>query len=97
MYVPERGSFDLLCVSVDKVKEHFYHHNVDKDKEHLRNEVTKIKKHIVSGEHIALNQRSELQKLTLIVQEATDERQRQVPLRHDMVVVLISPFHSVQR
>lgn len=68
----------LIFASVNKVKEHFHHHNVDKDKEHLRNEVTKINKHIVSGEHIALNQRSELQKLKLIVEEATEERQRQV-------------------
>lgn len=61
-----------------QVKEHFHHHNVDKDKESLRNEVTKVKKQIVSGEHIALHQRSELQKLTRIIQEADEERQRQV-------------------
>ncbi|CAN0124167.1 unnamed protein product, partial [Laminaria digitata] len=67
------------------VKEHFHHHNVDKDKESLRNEVTKVKKQIVSGEHIALHQRSELQKLTRIVQEADEERQRQVK-EHDAIV-----------
>lgn len=61
-----------------QVKEHFHHHNVDKDKESLRNEVTKVKKQIVSGEHIAVHQRSELQKLTRIIQEADEERQRQV-------------------
>lgn len=60
------------------MKEHFHHHNVDKDKESLRNEVTKVKKQIVSGEHIALHQRFELQKLTRIIQEADEERQRQV-------------------
>lgn len=60
------------------MKEHFHHHNVDKDKESLRNEVTKVKKQIVSGEHIALHQRTELQKLTRIIQEADEERQRQV-------------------
>lgn len=64
-----------------QVKEHFHHHNVDKDKESLRNEVTKVKKQIVSGEHIALHQRSELQKLTRIIQEADEERQRQVRSR----------------
>lgn len=64
-----------------QVKEHFHHHGVDKDRELLRNEVTKIKKQIVSGEHIALNQRTELEKLNLIIQEAEEERQRQV--RHD--------------
>lgn len=65
-----------------QVKEHFHHHNVDKDKESLRNEVTKVKKQIVSGEHIALHQRSELQKLTHIIQEADEERQRQVRSNH---------------
>lgn len=51
---------------------------MDKDKESLRNEVTKVKKQIVSGEHIAQHQRSELKKLTRIIQEADEERQRQV-------------------
>ena len=67
-----------MLVRIVQVKEHFHHHNVDKDKESLRNEVTKVKKQIVSGEHIALHQRSELQKLTRIIQEADEERQRQV-------------------
>ena len=60
------------------MKEHFNYHNVEKEKESLCNEVTKVKNQIVSGEHIALNQRSELQKLARIVQEADEERQRQV-------------------
>lgn len=69
----------LVCFrKKNQVKEHFYHHNVDKDKESLRNEVTKVKKQIASGEHIALHQRSELQKLARIIQEADEERQRQV-------------------
>lgn len=74
MYVIETCIFVL---TLHQVKEHFYHHNVDKDKESLRNEVTKVKKQIASGEHIALHQRSELQKLTRIIQEADEERQRQ--------------------
>lgn len=75
---------------MDQVKEHFHHHNVDKDKESLRNEVTKVKKQIVSGEHIALHQRSELQKLTRIIQEADEERQRQVrtSIRRDNPTIL---------
>lgn len=67
------------------MKEHFHHHNVDKDKESLRNEVTKVKKQIVSGEHIALHQRSELQKLARIIQEADEERQRQVQQQEKML------------
>eukprot|EP00752_Nemacystus_decipiens_P010274 g9156.t1 len=76
---------EITIMDHSLVKEHFHHHNVDKDKESLRNEVTKVKKQIVSGEHIALHQRSELQKLTRIIQEADDERQRQVK-EHDAIV-----------
>lgn len=59
------------------VKEHFNHHSVDKEKETLKNELTKIKKQIYSSEQMILNQRSEVQKLTKIIQEAELERQRQ--------------------
>jgi chromosome segregation ATPase len=34
------------------VKEHFNHHSVDKEKETLRNELTKIKKQIYSSEQV---------------------------------------------
>ena len=59
------------------VKEHFNHHNVDKEKEGLKNERTKVRKQIVSSEQIIANQRAEIQKLSQIIQEADDERQRQ--------------------
>ena len=59
------------------VKEHFNHHNVDKEKESLKNELTKIRKQIVSSEQIIANQRAEIQKLSQIIQEADEERQRQ--------------------
>jgi hypothetical protein len=59
------------------VKEHFNHHSVDKEKEALRNELTKIRKQIYSSEQMILNQRAEIQKLSQIIQEAEDERQRQ--------------------
>jgi len=59
------------------VKEHFNHHNVDKEREYLKNELTKIKKQIVSSEQIISNQRAEVRKLTQIIQEADEERQRQ--------------------
>ncbi|CAM9448544.1 unnamed protein product [Ectocarpus sp. 6 AP-2014] len=81
---------EITIMDHSLVKEHFHHHNVDKDKESLRNDVTKVKKQIVSGEHIALHQRSELQKLTRIIQEADEERQRQArgfPVKeHDAIV-----------
>lgn len=50
------------------VKEHFNHHLVDKEKEGLRNELTKIKKQIYSSEQMILNQRAEIQKLSQIIQ-----------------------------
>ncbi|CAM9594906.1 unnamed protein product, partial [Pylaiella littoralis] len=76
---------EITVMDHSLVKEHFYHHNVDKDKESLRNEVTKVRKQIASGENIALHQRSELEKLTRIIQEADEERQRQVK-EHDAIV-----------
>lgn len=59
------------------VKEHFNHHNVDKECDALKNEVTKVRKQIVSSEQIIANQRNEIQKLSQIIQEAEEERQRQ--------------------
>ncbi|CAM9805068.1 unnamed protein product [Chrysoparadoxa australica] len=59
------------------VKEHFQHHCVDKERDLLRNEVAKIRKQIASSELIISNQRAEVQKLSEIIQEADDERQRQ--------------------
>mmetsp|Transcript_33611 Transcript_33611/g.77642 ORF Transcript_33611/g.77642 Transcript_33611/m.77642 type:complete len:874 (+) Transcript_33611:212-2833(+) len=67
------------------VKEHFNHHKVEKEKEQLKNELTKIKKQIVSSEQIIANQRAEIQKLNQIIQEADEERQRQAK-EHDAIV-----------
>ncbi|KDO22235.1 hypothetical protein SPRG_12321 [Saprolegnia parasitica CBS 223.65] len=60
------------------VKEHFDHHKVDKDKETLKAELTRIKKQIQSSEQIITNQEQEISKLASIIQEADDERQRQL-------------------
>ncbi|GMI42250.1 hypothetical protein TeGR_g14775, partial [Tetraparma gracilis] len=60
------------------VKEHFNHHNVDKERESLKNELTKIRKQILSSEQIIANQKVEVQKLSQIIQEADEERNRQV-------------------
>jgi chromosome segregation ATPase len=59
------------------VKEHFNHHNVDKERESLKNELTKIRKQILSSEQIIANQKVEVQKLSQIIQEADEERSRQ--------------------
>jgi len=59
------------------VKEHFDHHKVDKEKEQLKNELTRIRKQIQQSEQIISNQESEIQKLSQIIQEADEERQRQ--------------------
>lgn len=60
------------------VKEHFDHHKVDKEKEILKNELLRIKKQIQSSEQIILNQELEITKLAKIIQEADEEKQRQV-------------------
>ncbi|CAM9221671.1 unnamed protein product, partial [Heterosigma akashiwo] len=67
------------------VKEHFDHHHVDKQRESLRNELTKIRKQIHSSEQIILNQKVEIRKLSQIIQEADEEKQRQQK-EHDAVV-----------
>jgi len=59
------------------VKEHFNHHNVDKEREALKNELAKIRKQILSSEQIIENQKVEVQKLSVIIHEADEERQRQ--------------------
>ncbi|KAJ0401743.1 hypothetical protein P43SY_003064 [Pythium insidiosum] len=60
------------------VKEHFDHHKVDKEKEILKNELLRIKKQIQSSEQIISNQELEITKLSKIIQEADEEKQRQL-------------------
>jgi hypothetical protein len=60
------------------VKEHFLHHSVDKEKELLKNELTKIRKQLQSSEVIIENQQIELTKLQKIIDEADRESKRQV-------------------
>jgi chromosome segregation ATPase len=60
------------------VKEHFHHHSVDKDKELLKNEITKIRKQVDGSETIVENQQVELLKLSRIIDEADVEKRRQV-------------------
>eukprot|EP01041_Mallomonas_annulata_P006286 gene6286-12730_t len=59
------------------VKEHFHHHTVDKERELLKNELTKIRKQVSSSEQIIENQQIEILKLARIIEEADQERQRQ--------------------
>jgi hypothetical protein len=67
------------------VKEHFLHHSVDKERELVKNELTKIKKQVHSSESIIENQRVEILKLSRIIEEAELERQRQ---RNELAAVL---------
>ena len=66
------------------VKEHFLHHSVDKERELLKNELTKIRKQVSSSEGIIDNQRVELLKLNRIIEEADQERRRQ---RNELIAV----------
>lgn len=59
------------------VKEHFEHHKVEKEKDVLKNAVTKAKKRTVNCRQISAQQSSEIQKLNAILQEAEAERNRQ--------------------
>lgn len=59
------------------VKEHFLHHSVDKERELLKNELTKIRKQVQASEGIIENQRVEILKLQRIIDEADQERTRQ--------------------
>ena len=73
----EKLKEEIIAKDHALVKEHFNHHSVDREKETLRNELTKIRKQIYSSEQMILNQRAEIQKLSQIIQEAEDERPRQ--------------------
>lgn len=59
------------------VKEHFDHHKVEKEKDVLSNELTKLKKQIESSELIMNNQSEETTKLQAIIAEAEAEQHRQ--------------------
>ena len=59
------------------VKEHFHHHTVDKERELLKNELTKIRKQVSSSEQIIENQQIEVLKLSRIIEEADQERQQE--------------------
>jgi chromosome segregation ATPase len=59
------------------VKEHFEHHKVEREKDVLKNAVTKAKKRTVNCRQISSQQASEISKLNSILQEAEAERDRQ--------------------
>lgn len=67
------------------VKEHFHHHAVDKERELLKNELTKIRKQVLSAEQIIENQHVEVLKLSRIIEEADAERQRQ---QNELVAII---------
>ena len=81
------------------VKEHFMHHSVDRERELLKNELTKIRKQIESSENIISNQKMEILKLTRIIEEAETGMHRQGPPTHTIIphifpTNLISHQHS---
>jgi len=59
------------------VKEHFAHHKVEKEREQIKYELTKVRKQTQSSEQIISNQESEIQKLSQVMHEAEDEHVRQ--------------------
>lgn len=67
------------------VKEHFLHHSVEKERELLKNELTKIRKQVQSSEVIIENQRVEVMKLQRIIEEADQEASRQ---KNELATVL---------
>ncbi len=68
---------EILAKDHSLVKEHFDHHQVETSKDLLKTDLTKIKKQIQSSNQIILNQESESIKLSNIIAEADEERQRQ--------------------
>jgi chromosome segregation ATPase len=63
----------------------FYVCSVDKERELLKNELTKIRKQVQSSEVIIENQRVEIMKLQRIIEEADQESQRQ---KNELTAVL---------
>ena len=59
------------------VKEHFLHHSVEKERELLKNQLIKSRKQVLSSKDIVENQQSEIIKLSRIIVEADQERNRQ--------------------
>jgi len=59
------------------IREHVLHARVEKEKEALRNEVTRIQKQVQSCEQILASQEAELAKLAAIIAEADTEKARQ--------------------
>jgi DNA repair exonuclease SbcCD ATPase subunit len=68
---------DIETKDVSLIKEHYEHHRVEKDKESLRNELTRVQKQIQSCEQILSSQESEISKLNAIIAEADAEKTRQ--------------------
>jgi DNA repair exonuclease SbcCD ATPase subunit len=68
---------DIETKDVNLIKEHYEHHRVEKDKESLRNELTRVQKQIQSCEQILASQESEISKLNAIIAEADAEKMRQ--------------------
>jgi len=68
---------DIEAKDAALIREHSEHHRVEKDKESLRNEVTRIQKQVQSCDQILASQEIEMAKLNAIIAEADAERGRQ--------------------
>lgn len=68
---------DIESKDVGLIKEHYEHHRVEKEKETLRNELTRIQKQVQSCEQILTSQETEVAKLNAIITEADAEKTRQ--------------------
>ena len=69
----------------DLVKEHFEHHKVEKEKEGLRHDVTRLQKQVTAAGHIVAQQEGEVEKLNGIIADADAERARQA---HALAAIL---------
>ena len=77
MHDIEQLKEEITAKDFGLVREHFNHHKVEKEKEALGYDLTRIEKQIQSSEQILSNQTAEISKLSAIIQEAQAEEQRQ--------------------
>lgn len=73
----EQQEDDISARDSQIVKEHFLHHSVEKERELLKNQLIKSRKQVLSSKDIVDNQQVEIVKLSRIIAESDQERNRQ--------------------